>query len=218
MRTRQVLALAVGLATALAVTTGCVSKKTYRTQSEREAARVDSLEDAVEANQQRISDLATETDDKLARTDEKSAKAAQTGQQAMDLARDANASAERAAKGKLLWDVKLSDDRVKFSFNGTEVPAAAAPILDDLAAKVKSYGKALYIEVEGHTDGVGSEAYNLRLGEKRATAVRDYLVSHGGIPLHAINVISYGESKPEADNSTAEGRSKNRRVVIRVLE
>ena len=76
----------------------------------------------------------------------------------------------------------------------------------------------MYIEIEGHTDNVGSEKYNHDLGLKRAEAVRNYLRKEGGIPLHAINVISYGESKPEADNSTRDGRAANRRVVINVLE
>jgi outer membrane protein OmpA-like peptidoglycan-associated protein len=49
-------------------------------------------------------------------------------------------------------------------------------------------------------------------------AVRDYMSKQGGVPLHAMNVISFGESNPVADNSTAEGRAKNRRVVINVLE
>ena len=60
--------------------------------------------------------------------------------------------------------------------------------------------------------------YNVTLGEKRALAVRNYLNQQGGIPLHAINTISYGESMPVADNTTPAGRSQNRRVVIRVLE
>jgi outer membrane protein OmpA-like peptidoglycan-associated protein len=56
------------------------------------------------------------------------------------------------------------------------------------------------------------------LGLRRATAVRDYMHQSGGIPLHAINTISLGESNPVADNSNSEGRSQNRRVVVRVLE
>jgi outer membrane protein OmpA-like peptidoglycan-associated protein len=77
--------------------------------------------------------------------------------------------------------------------------------------------KALYFEIEGHTDNVGSEDYNVQLGEKRAMAVRNYLAEKG-VPLHALNVISYGESQPVADNSAPQGRAQNRRVVIRVLE
>ncbi len=65
---------------------------------------------------------------------------------------------------------------------------------------------------------MGDENWNLGLAEERAMAVRNYLNQNGGIPLHAMNTISYGESKPIADNSTSDGRAQNRRVVIRVLE
>jgi peptidoglycan-associated lipoprotein len=78
--------------------------------------------------------------------------------------------------------------------------------------------KTVYLEIEGHTDNVGGELYNAQLGEKRAKAVMNYLNEKGGVPLHAMSVISYGESKPVADNKTADGRAQNRRVVVRVLE
>ena len=91
-------------------------------------------------------------------------------------------------------------------------------MLDDLTGKIKDYGKAVYVEIEGHTDGTGSEDYNYTLGLRRATAVRDYLSQAGGLPLHAMNTISLGEGNPVADNSTSEGRAQNRRVVVRVLE
>ena len=70
------------------------------------------------------------------------------------------------------------------------------------------------VEIQGHTDSTGSEAYNLRLGERRAEAVRAYLNAEHQIPLHRMSVISYGESDPVADNSTQEGRTANRRVEI----
>ena len=83
---------------------------------------------------------------------------------------------------------------------------------------MKSLDKAVYLEIEGHTDNIGSEEYNKVLGEKRAEAVREYLSQKAGIPLHAMNIISYGEDKPVAENSTSSGRAQNRRVVIKVLE
>jgi outer membrane protein OmpA-like peptidoglycan-associated protein len=76
----------------------------------------------------------------------------------------------------------------------------------------------VYLEIEGHTDSTGSEAYNHTLGLRRADAVRDYLNRSGGIPLHAMSTISLGEGDPVADNSSSTGRSQNRRVVVRVLE
>ncbi len=78
--------------------------------------------------------------------------------------------------------------------------------------------KAVYLEIEGHTDNIGSDQYNMELGEKRAKAVLTYLNEKDGLPLHAMSVISYGKTKPVADNKTANGRAQNRRVVIKVLE
>jgi outer membrane protein OmpA-like peptidoglycan-associated protein len=78
-------------------------------------------------------------------------------------------------------------------------------------------GKDIYIEVEGHTDNVGGKDTNYEIGMKRAEAVKEYLYMQHQIPLHKINVISYGEDKPVAPNNTKDGRAMNRRVVIRVL-
>jgi peptidoglycan-associated lipoprotein len=83
---------------------------------------------------------------------------------------------------------------------------------------VKGLDRTVYLEIEGHTDNIGSEEYNQKLAAMRAEAVRNYLAEKDGIPLHAMNIISFGESKPLAANTTSEGRAKNRRVVIRVLE
>ena len=74
-----------------------------------------------------------------------------------------------------------------------------------------------YIEVAGYTDNRGSKDSNRRLGLERAESVRHYLYEKYQIPLHKINVISYGEEKPVAPNKTKAGRAQNRRVVIKVL-
>jgi outer membrane protein OmpA-like peptidoglycan-associated protein len=83
---------------------------------------------------------------------------------------------------------------------------------------VKNYDRTVYVEVQGHTDSTGSPEYNMMLGQKRADVVRRYLNEMAGIPLHLIQVVSYGEDSPVADNKTREGREANRRVVVRILE
>ena len=77
--------------------------------------------------------------------------------------------------------------------------------------------RQVFIEIEGHTDSVGSPAYNERLGLQRAEAVKRYLYEQHHIPLHKMNVISFGEAKPVAPNKTRDGRAQNRRVVVKVL-
>ena len=74
----------------------------------------------------------------------------------------------------------------------------------------------MYLEIQGHTDATGSDAYNLKLGEARAEAVRRYL-NKQGVALNRMSTISYGKSEPVESNKTKEGRAKNRRVVVIVL-
>ncbi len=215
-RKGRVLMVSVALL-ALVGSAGCVSKKLFRKNMTETEERIVGVESAVEANERRVAELAEETDRKIAEVKGTAERAAEIGSQAMGAAEQAKVVAERAARGKLLWSVTLSDDRVHFGFDEAALSPEAMRILDELVAQVRGLDKAVYLEIEGHTDNVGSEEYNYALGEKRAIAVRDYLRQRG-IPLHAMSVISYGESKPVVDNATPEGRARNRRVVIHVLE
>lgn len=105
---------------------------------------------------------------------------------------------------------------VNFETNKAELTAESRPILDDVAVGLSKYPR-LRIEVQGHTDAVGSAPYNLTLSQHRAEAVRDYLISKGVSPAE-LTAVGYGKTKPIADNKTAEGRAKNRRVVLVVLD
>ena len=87
--------------------------------------------------------------------------------------------------------------------------------LDDLAGKVKAINLEVVIGV-GHTDAVGSDAYNQKLSVKRAEAVKAYLVSKG-IEKNRVYTEGKGEKQPVADNKTSEGRAKNRRVEVEVV-
>lgn len=204
--------------TAGSLSTGCVSKKLFRSNAEGTDTRIGGVESAIEENEKRVENMRSETDQRIRALDSDVEAAREVGQSALSTARTAAEKAEMAAKGRLLWTVTLTDEAVKFSFDQATIPDAARAELDGLVSKVKSFGKAVYVEIEGHTDNTGGEDYNLALGQKRADAVRNYLHREGGIPLHAMNTISFGESQPIAGNSNQAGRSQNRRVVIRVLE
>ncbi len=214
MRKRTTAMVALLAIAALTVSVGCVTKKVYRKDQEQNDQRIKSVESGVEQNERRVGDLRKDTDTRITEVKGTAEKAVEIGSQAMTTAQ----TAQKMAKGKILWTVTLSDDRVKFSFAQDAIPPEAARDLDDLAAKVKAMDKAVYLEIEGHTDNVGGDQYNMQLGEKRAKAVMTYLNEKGGIPLHAMSVISYGKTKPVADNKTSDGRAQNRRVVIKVLE
>jgi len=90
--------------------------------------------------------------------------------------------------------------------------------LDRFVQVLIQQDRGLYLEIQGHTDGTGEESWNLMLGKKRAEAIMEYLYKQHHVPLHRMQVISFGSSQPVADNSTKEGRAKNRRVEILVYE
>jgi outer membrane protein OmpA-like peptidoglycan-associated protein len=103
---------------------------------------------------------------------------------------------------------------VNFDFDKSNIRADARPVLDEAIATLKASGGVAVI-AEGHTDSKGTDAYNKRLSERRARAVKDYLVK-GGISASRIETVGYGESKPVASNDTEDGRAQNRRVELRI--
>jgi OmpA-OmpF porin, OOP family len=99
-----------------------------------------------------------------------------------------------------------------FDFDKATLKANAKPLLDEAAATMKSKPD-MNVSIEGHTDSVGSDAYNQKLSERRAKAVRDYLADEG-VSSSRMTIIGWGESKPAESNDTAEGRAENRRVEV----
>lgn len=105
---------------------------------------------------------------------------------------------------------------VNFDFDKSNIRADARPILDAAVATLKE-DPNVRVAVEGHTDSVGSEEYNMGLSQRRAESVVDYLVA-GGIARSRLEPIGMGESNPVATNDTEDGRAQNRRVELRVLQ
>mgnify|MGYP001572354342 FL=1 len=99
-----------------------------------------------------------------------------------------------------------------FAFDKFDLTVWAKDTLQRAVTLLKANPDA-EVEIQGHTDSVGSETYNQALSERRANAVKAYLVSQG-IAEHRITTKGFGELQPIADNSTAAGRAENRRVVI----
>ena len=209
MRTRIVPVLAVSLALA-----GC-AKKSYVQREVGEAnKKVDAVSAEVEKTQQRVqqNEVQIAAVDKQAQSGVSEAKG--SAQAAMTKAQEA----EKAAKGKLIYTVTLSNDKVRFPVNKAEISDEAKALLDEAVGPLVKENRGVWFEIEGHTDSTGDAAYNLTLGEQRAMAVRDYIAKKDSIALSRLNVISYGEEKPVTDNKTREDRAQNRRVVIRILE
>lgn len=140
--------------------------------------------------------------------------ASRTAQEALERAQ----AAGKLAEGKFLYETTLSSQVTKFAFDDSELSPEMKKALDDFAAQLKASNKNVFIEIQGHTDSIGSDATNLALGQARAEAVRRYLAMKGGIALHRMSVISYGESAPVASNMYRPGRAENRRVTLVVLQ
>jgi outer membrane protein OmpA-like peptidoglycan-associated protein len=136
-----------------------------------------------------------------------------TAQEALDRAN----AAGKLAEGKFMYEMSLSS-QIAFKVDSSVLTPAAKEALDAFVTQLKSNNKNVYIEIQGHTDSTGSAASNMKLAQARAESVHRYLAINGKIALHRMNVISYGETAPVADNKTHAGRVENRRVTLIVLQ
>ncbi|MEO0089353.1 MAG: OmpA family protein [candidate division WOR-3 bacterium] len=106
---------------------------------------------------------------------------------------------------------------IYFEFNKATIKPESYPILDSAAQILKDNPK-IKVEIQGHTDNVGSAEYNKKLSLRRAQAVVNYFVQKHGIDIKRLRAVGYGEEKPIADNATEEGRALNRRVEFVIIE
>jgi len=218
-----VAAIAVGGSTA------CATKKFVRTSVGQVNDKVDSLGRSVEETQERT----RQNEGKIAEVDQKAAAADQKAVAAQGAADRANTAAQQAASTantavqhadaiekaskRIVYEVVLSEDQGNFKFGKKDLPDEAKAKLDEMIQQIKADPKGAYFEIAGYTDSIGSKEYNEKLGLERAEAVQRYLYEQHQIPLFKMNVISYGEDNPVAENNAKAGRAQNRRVVIRVL-
>ena len=210
-----ILALALG-------SSACATKKFVKGRVGEVNDKVETLSRAVEENQERTRN----NEGKIAQVDQAAQTANRNAQAAGQRAEAAQASADKvnaradaieAASKRLVYEVVLSEDEGNFKFGQAKLPKDAETKLDQIIDQLKANPNGGYIEIEGHTDNVGPKTVNYKVGLDRAEAVKRYLYEQHQIPLHKINVISYGEDKPIAPNKTKAGRAQNRRVVIKVL-
>ena len=206
----------------LAVAPACATKKFVRTEVGQVNDKVSTLGTTLEQTQERVRQnegriSSVETTASAAQSAANAA--AQNASAAGEAASAVNTRAEaiEAASRKILFEVVLSEDAGKFRFGGTELPPEAKSAIDQMVNSLKTQKSAVWIEIEGHTDNVGGPKFNEQLGLSRAESVKRYLYEQHQVPLHKMNVISYGETKPAAPNRTRDGRAQNRRVVIKVL-
>ena len=200
--------LALGL-----MVSGCATKQFVQEQvaasEQLTETKISEVQTSVEANQEKIGALET----KSAQMEKDIAKLSATAKDALQRAEEAG----KLAKGKFLYEVVLTDNDVTFGFNKYGLSDEAEAALDAFAQRIKSENKNVFVEIQGHTCNIGSDKANLELGYRRAEQAMRYLNMNHGFPLHSMNVITYGKTKPIADNSTKDGRSQTRRVALVVM-
>jgi outer membrane protein OmpA-like peptidoglycan-associated protein len=215
-------AIVVPVVLLAAGTTGCATKKFVRGEVGQVNTKVEGLSTQLEETQERT----RKNEQRIGEVDQKADAAGKSAEDARTAANTAGdkatavggrVDAVEAANKRLVYEVVLSEDQGNFKFGKHELPDEAKARLDEMINQLKADPKAVYIEIEGHTDNVGAATYNEELGMERAEAVKRYLYEAHQIPLHKMNAISYGEDKPVAPNNNKTGRAQNRRVVIKVL-
>ena len=110
----------------------------------------------------------------------------------------------------------LDTKSVVFDFGKSDLRDESINMMREIAAALKQDPNAV-LELQGHTDAVGTDRFNLQLSRERVDAVVRYLVHKEGIDLRRIHTVGFGKEIPVADNTSKDGRSKNRRVDIRIL-
>jgi outer membrane protein OmpA-like peptidoglycan-associated protein len=197
----------------LAVAPACATKKFVRTEVGQVNDKVASLGSSLEQTQERV----RQNEGKITEVDARAAAAQNAADQARQSAIAAGETANQVGTRADARAEKIEAETRKFKFAQTELPDEAKAAIDQMVNGIKTQKAAVWIEIEGHTDNVGDKKYNEQLGLTRAEAVKRYLYEQHQVPLHKMNVISYGEDRPAAENKTRDGRAQNRRVVVKVL-
>src|SRR6202035_2132924 len=147
------------LVLALVATAGCATKKYVQTENKAIHTRIDDVQGQVEQTQTRMTTQEKRVDDvqtQVGQVQTQVGDVSKTAQEALQRAQDAG----KLAEGKLLYETVLTDDKVRFEFNHHKLPREAQAPLDDSPQKLKTEGKPVYVEIQGHTDNVGTPEYN----------------------------------------------------------
>ena len=218
---RHALTLVVVTVLAVGSSAACASKKFVRTSVGSTNAKVNELIHSLEETQMQTA----KHERRIGELDAKAGDVARTANAARGVANNASSSARAAgsrleaidkSSKRLVYDVALTAKEDNFAFGQSELPERARVRLDAMVHSLIDDPKQVFIEIEGHTDDRGPNLVNMKVGLARAQAVKKYLYDVHQIPLHKMNIISFGEEKPAMPNTTEDGRAQNRRVVIRI--
>jgi outer membrane protein OmpA-like peptidoglycan-associated protein len=172
------------------------------------AARQSSLAERVTQAELRLDELATTLPERLGVVEKRLDDLSAAVKEAMVLATQENIR----INGKEIFSVVLTEDKTLYPINSPELGGQDVVKLDELVARLAELGQDYHLEIQGHTDNIGTDDYNYELGKARADVVKRYLSEKKGISLNRMSVISYGASTP-----LDRGSNRNRRIAIRVL-
>ena len=232
----QKLSLILLVSAAITVTSGCATKKYVRNQiktsSDTLRARIEGNEgeikevrDNVDKVDKNVSGVDTRVSVLDSKTSDQFNSVKSDVQNVDQKATQAQTSAERAGNDVSTLDQKfqnrnqfsVSDEKsVQFKFNSATLAPEYKDVLDEIAITLMQNPDAIVV-LEGRTDSMGAQDYNVKLGERRIDTVKRYLAVAKGVPVYRIHEISFGAEKPVAENKTRLGREKNRSVTMTVL-
>jgi outer membrane protein OmpA-like peptidoglycan-associated protein len=238
-------AAVIGMAAILiGVSSGCVATRKFtRNEVDTRATelstqlggRIDETNQKVEQNtntltahEGQITELGDVTRDhtqKITTLDGEIDQVDQKTQQALTAGQGAQRTAEGAVQQVSALGTKfdnrnnysvMSEEKVRFGFDSARIEESFHPVLDQIASQLKESPDTILV-LEGRTDAVGENDYNVRLGERRLEAVIRYLVVQQQVPMHKVHQMSFGEDAPLNEGKTREERAENRVVVLRVM-
>jgi outer membrane protein OmpA-like peptidoglycan-associated protein len=231
----------------VALSSGCVASRKFvrgevHTSADQLNAKIDKTDSNVKETNDRVATLDTRTNEHgrrldslngdlqktnsdLQKTNGDLEKTAERTSEAQNAAVNAQSAAEQA-HGRVVTLEENFQNRnqytvvaekfVTFQFGSANLERTYTSMLDEIVQVAGHYPDALIV-LEGRTDSTGNEAYNISLGERRAEVVKRYLVVDKSIPMYRIHQTSFGAARPIAENTSRQGREKNRVVAVSVL-
>ncbi len=218
---------------------GCATRKYVRQQTQALEPAIKEATNGVKENAERIDAVDRRAQQGItaaAAADTKAGAAQQTATAAQTAAQTADRKADTANQGVQTATTRIQTlettvnninvldtytqsetQTVTFDVNKSTLSDTAKSTLDRVASSVSGQRNGFMLELQGYTDGTGSEQYNIGLSQRRVEAVERYLVSKN-VPLYRISIVGLGKENPIADNKTRDGRAQNRRVEVRVLK
>jgi OOP family OmpA-OmpF porin len=233
----QRFSLLVVMLAGIMVLSGCATKKYVREQIQTLQPSIQEAQNAAKENAERIDAVDKRAQQGITAAqaaDQKAAQAGQAAQTAQNSAQAADRKADTANQGVQQANNRINTlesrvasindnytqsetQTVTFPVNSSTLSEQAKSTLDRIASDLSGQPTGFMLELQGYTDGTGSEQYNVGLSQRRAESVERYLVSKN-VPLFRVSIVGLGRDNPIADNKTSNGRAQNRRVEVRVLK